>query len=142
MNNPNAPEQRTVDVNVEQMRTEGNTVHGHASVFNVLSEDLGGFRERIAPGAFTGVLDADVRLLVNHDPDRILARTKSGTLRMSQDDTGLAFEAELPTPPTPATCANRYSAATSTAPASGSWSVTRRGTATCARCAPSKSSTT
>jgi HK97 family phage prohead protease len=96
MTEQNAPEQRTVDVDVQSMRTDGNTIRGHAAVFDVLSADLGGFRERIAPGAFTGVLDADVRLLVNHDPDRILARTKSGTLRMSQDGTGLAFEAELP----------------------------------------------
>jgi hypothetical protein len=96
MSERNAPEQRTVDVDLDQVRAEGNTVRGHAAVFNVLSEDLGGFRERVLPGAFSGVLDADVRLLVNHDPDRILARTKSKTLRISQDDQGLAFEAELP----------------------------------------------
>jgi len=36
-----APEFRTVDVDVGQLSTEGNTLRGHAAVFNVLSEDLG-----------------------------------------------------------------------------------------------------
>jgi HK97 family phage major capsid protein len=93
---PRAPEQRTVDVDAGQVRADGNTLRGHAAVFDVLSEDLGGYRERIAQGAFTSVLDADVRLLVNHKPDHVLARTKSGTLRLSEDDTGLLVEADLP----------------------------------------------
>src|SRR5438552_14511868 len=88
-------EHRTVDVNLDTVRTEGNTLRGHAAVFNTVSEDLGGFRERIAPGAFSDVLDADVRLLVDHKPPP-LARTKAGTLRLTQDQTGLAFEADLP----------------------------------------------
>jgi HK97 family phage major capsid protein/HK97 family phage prohead protease len=90
-----APEQRTVDVDVDHLAAEGNTLRGHAAVFNVLSEDLGGFRERIAPGAFSEVLQDDVRLLVDHKPPP-LARTKAGTLRLSQDGRGLAFEADLP----------------------------------------------
>jgi hypothetical protein len=67
MSEVKAPEQRTVDVDVQSNPRPRCRVH-------VLSEDLGGFRERIVPGAFTVVLDADVRLLVKHDPDRILAR--------------------------------------------------------------------
>jgi HK97 family phage major capsid protein/HK97 family phage prohead protease len=90
-------ETRTMDVAVDQVRTEGNTLKGHAAVFNVLSEDLGGYREQLAPGCFRSVLqDGDVRLLVNHKPDHVLARTKSGTLRLAEDDTGLAVEADLP----------------------------------------------
>jgi HK97 family phage prohead protease len=88
MTEHNAPEQRTVDVDVHQLSTEGNTLGGHAAVFNVLSEDLGGFRERIASGAFSGVLSDDVRLLVDHKPPP-LARTKAGTLRLSEDERGL-----------------------------------------------------
>jgi HK97 family phage prohead protease len=89
-------EVRTVDVNLDQVEAEGNRLRGHAAVFNVLSEDLGGFRERLAPGCFAGVLDQDVRLVVNHDPEKILARTKSNTLQIAQDDKGLHFTATLP----------------------------------------------
>ena len=74
------------------------TLRGYAARFNSLSDDLGGFRERIAPGAFTKALqeDHDVRFLFNHNPDAILGRTTSGTLKLSQDDKGLAFECVLP----------------------------------------------
>ena len=68
---------------------------GHAAVFNSLSEDLGGFREKIAPGAFTRTL-ADsgepVYALWNHNPDVIIASTLNGSLRLSQDEVGLRAE--------------------------------------------------
>jgi len=96
---PKAPEQRTVDVDVEALDTRGRTLHGYAAVYDVESGDLGGFRERIAPGAFAGVLDADVRCLLNHDPSSVLARSKSGTLRLSDEQRGLRFEADLPDSP-------------------------------------------
>lgn len=72
-------------------------ITGHAAVYNSLSEDLGGFREIIAMGAFTKTLkDADVRGLWNHDPNIVLGRNKSGTLRLHEDDKGLAFELDPP----------------------------------------------
>lgn len=72
-------------------------ITGHAAVFNQLSEDLGGYREKIQPGAFTDTIkDGDVRALWNHDPNFILARTKSGTLRLAEDNTGLKIDADLP----------------------------------------------
>jgi len=56
------------------------------------------FRETIAPTAFARALreKADVRMLRNHNPNFILGRTKSGTLRLSLDNVGLFFDCILP----------------------------------------------
>lgn len=72
------------------------TLRGHAAVFNSLSEDLGGFREIIEPGFFREALrrQPDVRLLVNHD-GLPLARTRSGTLELREDQRGLHVFARL-----------------------------------------------
>ena len=95
--NPNQ-EIRTFDVQDLELRMDGDkpTVVGYGAVFNSESNDLGGFREFIAPGAFDGRLNDDVRFLVNHDANLILARTTNGTLRLSVDDKGLKYEADMP----------------------------------------------
>ncbi|MDB5295013.1 MAG: phage prohead protease, family [Phycisphaerales bacterium] len=72
---------------------------GYAAVFNSPSEDLGGFRETIRPGAFARTLaDAgrDVRALVDHDPGKLLGRTSAGTLAVTEDAKGLRIAAHLP----------------------------------------------
>lgn len=69
---------------------------GHGSVFNSMSENLGGFREIILPGAFDDVLKDDVRALVNHNSDKILGRTKSNTLVLTVDEKGLHYEITPP----------------------------------------------
>jgi hypothetical protein len=71
---------------------------GYAAVFNSLSEDLGGFREIIMPGAFDRALSEghDVRALVNHNPDKLLGRTSSKTARLAVDDHGLLVEIDVP----------------------------------------------
>lgn len=72
-------------------------IRGHAAVFNTLSLDLGGFREQIKPGAFKEAIENDdVRALFNHDPNYPLGRNTAGTLRLSEDDRGLAIEIDPP----------------------------------------------
>ncbi len=76
---------------------DGLRFSGYAAKFDRWSEDLGGFRERIAPGAFSEAVAADdVRCLLNHNPDRVLGRTRSGTLRLFEDNVGLRFEVDAP----------------------------------------------
>jgi len=75
------------------------SVSGYAARYNVLSHMLKpGFKERIASGAFDRVLATkpDVVALFNHNPDQVLGRTTSGTLRLNADKVGLAFELDLP----------------------------------------------
>ena len=72
-----------------------NVVVGYGAVFNSESNDLGGFVEYIADGAFDGRLEDDVRFLINHD-GLPLARTTNNTLRLSVDERGLKYEADMP----------------------------------------------
>jgi HK97 family phage prohead protease len=65
-------------------------ITGYAVVWDSLSEDLGGFRERFQRGAFD--LGGDVAALWNHDKNWVLGRTTNGTLRLEEDDYGLRFE--------------------------------------------------
>jgi len=65
-------------------------ITGYAAVFNKWSEDLGGFKEKIAQGAFRKTLQsADVRALFNHDPNYVLGRTSSNTLELEENNKGL-----------------------------------------------------
>ena len=91
-------ERRTFTVrNIETREAEDGTMRmaGYAAVFNEASLPLP-FIERIAPGAFSKTLQEtpDVRLLANHE-GLPMARTKNGTMRLYEDETGLFFEAEL-----------------------------------------------
>lgn len=74
----------------------GNTLRGHAAVFGTLAK-IGRGYESIATGAFGRALSgSDVRALLNHEPSQLLGRQSSGTLRLAEDSTGLAFEIDLP----------------------------------------------
>ena len=70
---------------------------GCAASYNVLSGDVGGFRERLAPGCFSRALreEQDVRCLFNHSADKILGRVSSGTLKLSDSPKGLMFRCKL-----------------------------------------------
>lgn len=98
---------RATPLLVRQEGADGpGTLEGYAAVFNELSDPLGGFlkfREKIDPGAFDRTLseDSDIRMLAGHDehPSSVLASyypDGGGTLKLSTDDTGLKFSAELP----------------------------------------------
>lgn len=58
--------------------------------------DLHWFKEKIKKGAFSDVLEDDVRCLKNHDPNLILGRTTNETLRMEENTVGLHYEDDLP----------------------------------------------
>lgn len=86
-----------IDLRVKAGEGKPTMIAGHAAKFDSLSEDLGGFRERIAPGAFAKTIQsADIRALWNHDANIVLGRNKAGTLRLSEDSAGLAFEVDMP----------------------------------------------
>lgn len=65
--------------------------------YNSRSEYMG-FYEVLSPGCFTKSIreSKDIRLLLEHDDSRLLARTKNGSLRLTDDEYGLHFEADLP----------------------------------------------
>lgn len=91
-------EVRALSAPVEVRAAEGGgrTIAGYAAVFNSETDIGGYFREVIAPGAFADSISADVRALFDHDSAHVLGRTKSGTLRLREDDKGLAVEIDLP----------------------------------------------
>jgi HK97 family phage prohead protease len=80
------------DISIRAAADTPTTVLGHAALFNSKSVYMMGFREVIEPGAFKDSLAGDIRALWQHDTARVLGRTKSGTLRLWEDDQGLAFE--------------------------------------------------
>lgn len=88
-------ERRSLEV---EIRARGRRLEGYAALYGIEAAIGGeaGFVETIAPGAFARSLGRDVLALVDHDPSRLLARTKSGTLRLAEDSTGLSFDLDLP----------------------------------------------
>lgn len=86
-----------LDVEVRAAEGEGTTVEWYPAVFNSFSEDLGGFREIITPGAFRNALqNSDVRALINHDSNKVLGRAKAGTLTLVEDEKGLRASVRMP----------------------------------------------
>jgi HK97 family phage prohead protease len=76
---------------------KGKVVVGYAAVYNSLSEDIGGFKEQISPGAFDNALQrSDVRALINHDPNMLMGRESAGTLKLRSDEKGLKMEISMP----------------------------------------------
>lgn len=97
MTTPDAPEQERsyspVPVEYRESGAGANykTIAGYAAVFGKMSEDLGGFREVIAPGAFARALERGdtIKLLYDHDSAAVLASTDNGSLEVREDEVGL-----------------------------------------------------
>jgi HK97 family phage prohead protease len=101
MNNQRFEKPSGVEHRVGTLRNDGQgdemALVATACSYGVMSGNLGGFREIIAPSAFTRSLanNADVRCLLNHNSDKILGRTKSGTLKVWSDSIGLHYRCQL-----------------------------------------------
>ena len=70
---------------------------GYAARYGVIA-DIGPFKERVSPGAFAGSIEGgeDILALLDHDASRVLGRTRSKTLTLSDDERGLYFEISAP----------------------------------------------
>ncbi len=81
-----------------EWRAAGRKLVGLAAPYNSPTDLGAGISETIKPGAFTKSLSSnkDILALIDHDTGRLLARTKSGTLRLTEDQRGLSFELDLP----------------------------------------------
>lgn len=84
-------EKRNLPVEIKQ---DGQKIVGYAAVYNSLSENFGGWRERILPGAFNrSIADGHlIRALVNHDGAQVLGHTHNNRLKLNPDENGLAIE--------------------------------------------------
>lgn len=84
-----------------RVKTDGekNTLEGYAAVFDKFTQvgsEKWGFREVVRSGAFKRTIqEQDIRGLINHDPNLLLANTKSRTLKLSEDSKGLHYEMDL-----------------------------------------------
>lgn len=72
-------------------------ITGHAAVFDTPTVIEGAFREQFTRGAFVdAIASSDIACLWNHDSNLILGRTSAGTLRLSEDESGLLYECDPP----------------------------------------------
>ncbi|MEQ9488040.1 MAG: HK97 family phage prohead protease [Alphaproteobacteria bacterium] len=79
-----------------ELRAAGRRLEGYAAIFGNEAR-IGTFREKIVAGAFAASLGGgDILALADHDPTRLLARTRNGTLRLAEDARGLSFEIDVP----------------------------------------------
>lgn len=81
-----------------EVRAQGRKLEGYAATFDNPANIGGQFIETISAGAFAATLrtQPDILALVDHDAGKVLGRTRSGTLRLSEDSKGLAFSLDLP----------------------------------------------
>lgn len=93
-------ERRFTSVPVEvRAGTDKKIIGGYAAKFNRHSQNLGGFVERIAPGAFNLTRSngwPGVIARYNHEDNLLLGTTAAGTLRLGVDEIGLTYEVDVP----------------------------------------------
>lgn len=86
-------ERRSAEIRAD---IRGNTLSGHAAVFGQETR-VREFYEEVDKRAFDRVLrDRQDTVLQAEHVGLPMARTSSGTLKLTRDSTGLAFEADLP----------------------------------------------
>lgn len=92
-------EVRNISGNIKRSSDDSRYVEGYAIVFDSRSEDLG-FYEVIDRNAITQqMIDSfDVFALLNHDDNRVLARSRNGqgSLKLEVDERGLRYSFDAP----------------------------------------------
>jgi len=85
---------RTMEIRDED---EDKQIFGYAALFDDPADEINGFIERVAPGAFTETLkSSDPRALINHEAGKLLGRFSKGTLKLKEDKKGLYYEINPP----------------------------------------------
>lgn len=87
---------RSMPAEFRAEETDGRRViEGYFAVFGAVYSPYGDWEETIAPGAFAGQTEADVRALINHDTTLVLGRVPAGTLTLREDGRGLWGRLEI-----------------------------------------------
>jgi len=88
---------RTIDEVEYREEDDKSIVSGYVVKWEKLSEEMFGFREKVAKGAFEKSLsERNVFSFWNHNSDIVLGNTRNNTLKVEEDDKGLKFELDLP----------------------------------------------
>lgn len=84
-----------------EIRSDSTVVDGYVNAVEresrLIMDVQGNFREKIKAGTFEKALKRaeNVRMLLNHDKNRVLANTKDGTLELYEDSIGLRARATI-----------------------------------------------
>jgi HK97 family phage prohead protease len=88
----------SVPVEIRAGRDDKRTIGGYAAKFERMSQNLGGFKERIAPVAFNRSASQGwpgVQARYNHDDSMLLGTVGGNSLRLRVDSEGLLYDVDL-----------------------------------------------
>ena len=88
-------EKRTYKIEL-RAEPDSRMVEGYAALYDSLSKDLGGFQERLSPGAFGDTDMSETVALFNHDYNFPLASRNNNSLEITHDDKGIRYRFEMP----------------------------------------------